>query len=696
VDYGFALQSWILSNFRIVAILESSTERWFPDARVKTCITILQKCSVPEERSSNIVRFVRFEKPLSEIIGTLPTGGIGKEAEVEEALRQCAVDKLRDQIERITKPVHDDKWRVMLKGQAELWNDGVRAKAILKSPILQESPDDEDDETPEEPAWLESHVAANEYLAGKWGRYLRAPDLYFEIMLRFRDQFVPLGKVAKIRFGVKTGCDDFFMPRDVTAQALKKGNSEKEFRKMVGVPRESVANGELKVIEDGAGTWHAIEAEYLKPEVHSLMKVDRPEIRARDLDRVVLMVSEPLSALRGTYVYKYLKHGEVSTYASKKSKAVPVPERSTCAARDPWYDLTRLVDPGFALWPMAQQYRHIIPGNPERLICNHNLFDLGSANLSKHEQKVLVAILNSTLIGLFKTFYGRFAGTEGNLKTEVIDVNLIDIPDPRGVDEDVAKRLIDALKSMTKRDVGRMVDESFMECHSYPRALELAARPLALSEELRQADRRELDDAVFEVLGVKSASERKSIVDRLYAETASHFRAIRVTEIQKMEDRSKGEKRRFSASEQAADAWDALDLTDLTPLAEWVRTQATGVTQEIPIPDERPVDVTAGSMFDYETVYFGKKRQNHVVCPSRGTAELLARIASLGITGNHVMPSDNDIALYLLERLNQRHQETMVRFQQLVESRTPDVETQDEVLNVLERWFVLGRSSNDS
>ena len=42
-------------------------------------------------------------------------------------------------------------------------------------------------------------------------------------------------------------------------------------------------------------------------------------------------------------------------------------------------------------------------------------------------------MLNSTLVGLFKTFYGRFAGTEGNLKTEVVDVNLLEVPDPRGV-----------------------------------------------------------------------------------------------------------------------------------------------------------------------------------------------------------------------------------------------------------------------
>jgi len=701
VDYGFALQRWILSNFKIIAVLESATERWFPDARVKTCITILQRCSDPDERSKNLIRFVRFEKPLAEIIGVLPTGGVGKDAELAEAERQSAVDAVRDQIEKITKPVHDEKWRILIKGQAELWNDGVKASTILKAATIEATTEDDEDETEEdeqgeEQAWLDSHIAVSDYVAGKWGRYLRAPDLYFEIMLRFKERFVPLGKVSHIRFGVKTGCDAFFMPQDVTREALAKHESAKDFKKAIGVSREDVESGDLSIIRDGAGTWHAIESEYLKPEVHSLMKVDRPEIRARDLDRVVLLVSGPLSSLRGTYVHKYLKHGEVSTYASKKSKSVPVPQRSTCAARDPWYDLTKLVDPGFALWPMAQQYRHIIPGNPERLICNHNLFDIASSTLNKHEQKVLVAILNSTLIGLFKTFYGRFAGTEGNLKTEVIDVNLIDIPDPRGVSEDVAKRLTDALKSMTKRDVGRMVDESFMETHSYVRAMELAARPLALSEELRQTDRRQLDDAVFELLGVESASERKSLVDRLYAETASHFRAIRVTEIQKMEDRSRGEKRRFLASEQAADTWDALDLTDLTPLGEWVRNHATDTNQEIAIPEERPVDMTAGSMFDHETVYFGKKRQVHVVCPSRGTAELLARMATLGVTGTQILPINNDTAAKLLNFLNERHLATVARFRQLVESRTPDIETQDEVLNVLERWFVLGRSPTDN
>jgi type I restriction-modification system DNA methylase subunit len=701
VDYGFALQRWILSNFRIVAILESATERWFPDARVKTCITILQRCSAPEKRRANLVRFVRFEKPLTEIIGVLATGGVGREAEIAEMSRQAAVDAVRDQLEQLVHPVHDDKWRVLLKSQAELWDEGVRAGEVLKpgAPgelIDRQDSDEQDEDSFDDRSWLTGHGAERDYLAGKWGRYLRAPDLYFELMDRFSGRFVVLGGIVDIRRGITSGCDAFFMPRDVTDEALSRDISGKQFRALFGVPRDEVESGELRIIKDGAGTLHPIEARFVKPEIHSLMKVDRPEILASELDRVVLMVGETLSSLRETYVYKYLKFGETSTYASNKSKAVPIPQRPSCAGRDPWYDLTRLVRPGFALWSKSQQYRHIIPANPGRAIANCNLYDLSSSALSGREQLTLVAILNSTLIGLFKTFYGRFAGTEGNLKTEVVDVNLIEVPDPRGATKLVSRRLIKALRSMRKRKVGRLVDESLMDCHSYRRALELAVRPLALSEELRQQDRRDLDDAVFELLGVSEEADRRALVERLHQETAAHFRAIRVTEIQKMEDRAKGEKREFTTEEQAADAWDALDLTDLVPLADWVRNHASGPVREIMIPDERPVDLAINSMFDHETVYFGKKRQEHVVCQSRGTAELLARMANLGASGLQVLPIDDNSAKRLLEEIEQRHELASARLRELVESRTSDPDTQDEVFKVLERWFVLGRSQKSS
>ena len=143
VDYGFALQRWMLKHFKIIAIMESSTERWFPDARVKTCITILERCSDEEARRENPVRFVRFEKPLAEIIGQPASGGVGEEAEEQEQIRQAAVDRVRDAIEGTTRNLHDDRWRILVKRQADLWDEGVKAGAVLKDAPVEE-PDEED------------------------------------------------------------------------------------------------------------------------------------------------------------------------------------------------------------------------------------------------------------------------------------------------------------------------------------------------------------------------------------------------------------------------------------------------------------------------------------------------------------------------------------------------------------------------
>src|SRR5208337_4076823 len=69
VEYGFPLQGWILSNFKLIAVMESVDEPWFEDARVKTCVTILQRCSDEKARNENVVKFVRLQVPLATILG---------------------------------------------------------------------------------------------------------------------------------------------------------------------------------------------------------------------------------------------------------------------------------------------------------------------------------------------------------------------------------------------------------------------------------------------------------------------------------------------------------------------------------------------------------------------------------------------------------------------------------------------------
>jgi methylase of polypeptide subunit release factors len=106
VEYGFALQGWILKHFRLLAVMESAAEPWFEDARVKTCVTILQRCDDEQERMSNRVRFVRFARRLGDIIGVAP----GE----READRQSSIEALRRRILRAEDDYEDPELRIIV------------------------------------------------------------------------------------------------------------------------------------------------------------------------------------------------------------------------------------------------------------------------------------------------------------------------------------------------------------------------------------------------------------------------------------------------------------------------------------------------------------------------------------------------------------------------------------------------------
>lgn len=358
VEYGFALQRWILKHFKLIAVIESLDEPWFQDARVKTAVTILERCDDEQRRMGNLVRFVRLFKPVKEILGERTRG--------DEAARQEAAESLRHRILLTNQSFVNDHLRIIPVPQAQLWEEGVRAGALLKSGQLTTTAG-EDDEEGEEAAGTDGpeilDLIGADYAAGKWGRFLRAPDLYFRLIRDCQNRFVRLGEIAEVKRGVTSGYDAFFMPRDVTHEVLSKINDGLPWNNtglMTPCKRNEVESGKVRIVRAGDNTLHPIEMKYLRPEVHSLTQVNRPVISAKDLDRVVLWVNEPLSALSHTYVAKYIRWGSKQTFASKKSKAVPVPLRSTCVGRPVWYDLTR-DKVGVAFWPKAQQYRHIIP-----------------------------------------------------------------------------------------------------------------------------------------------------------------------------------------------------------------------------------------------------------------------------------------------------------------------------------------------
>src|ERR1017187_2019760 len=636
VRYGFALQRWILRHFRLLAVIESIDEPWFEDARVKTAVTIMQRCGDVKAREANLVRFVRLLRPLTEILGSRE----------DEEQKQKGAERLRDLILSARTNRSNAQLRIIVKAQKDLWTDGVqigqmfaRQKALAQ---VQPEPDgDGDDDDVEESGDVADSDDSGEpsvlldYGGGKWGRYLRAPDFYFEVMREFSDRFVRLGDVASIKRGITSGCDKFFMPRDVTERALKDFPNDLTWQNlplMTTARRRDVVTGQVAVIEAGDGTLHCVERRYLRPEVHSPMSLDRPAITAADLKRVVLWVNEPIPALRGTLVLKYIQWGSKKTFQSKKSKAVPVPERSSCKGRVLWYDLTGL-EPGIGFWPKAQKYRHIIPANPENLPCNNNLYDIHPIGLTQLEQKVLMAILNSTLVALFKHFYGRYAGSEGTLKTEVVDAHMLEVPSPQGLSPSLCERLGAALDQMAPREITHLVEQPFLDCHDEHEMRRLQQMPLGLPLELQHRDRRVLDLLVFEALGVHSKSRRENLVDQLYRETSLYHRGQRVQDIQSTINRGRASGgRNPSPVDLARAAWSEFGPEWKKPLAEWLEEE-TGAARIVDVPEGRVRISAEHDMFEPRTVFFGAKPAVSHECSSRAEAELLYAVAEAGLRG---------------------------------------------------------------
>ncbi len=142
-------------------------------------------------------------------------------------------------------------------------------------------------------------------------------------------------------------------------------------------------------------------------------------------------------------------------------------------------------------------------------------FTLLLRNLTENEASILPAILNSTIVALVKHFYGRYAGSEGTLDTEIIDCLLLDVPDPKRVTADLFARMSNAFQSICNRSVTHLVADSMLQCHSKEEMRKILARPVELPTELCQKDRFELDDCVLELMGVVSQRQRKILIEEL-------------------------------------------------------------------------------------------------------------------------------------------------------------------------------------
>jgi hypothetical protein len=638
-EYGFHLQEWLLRHFAILALFESNCEPWFTGARVTTVATLMRRESDPAKRASNTIRFVQLRKPLKEVLESFDPDPLK------------AARMLRDFVESQNENLADDRWRIRVVNQHELWKvgctggvAGVASVAAGFSPAQTEN------------AALKGGATffQGEYQGGKWGIYLRAPDIFFKLLDRCGSRLVPLGQLAEIRRGVTSGADDFFFVRDVTEDEIHKCSAglqpgspqiARRFKEKRGIRLADTK--QVRVIESGDGSRHLLEAEYLEPEVHSLMEIDSVEIDPAKLARKILLVSDPPEKLKGTHVLKYIKWGEREGY----DQGSTVRQR---AATRLWYDL-KPRERGQLAWPKASQYRHVIASNPRQVILNCNLYEVYTR---KWSPTVLSGILNSTLVALSKHQFGRLMGREGNLKTEIVDVEMMLVPHPHFSTLDVEAQIKEALERMRLR----------------------TAHPLV--EEFALADRQALDDAVLKLVGYGAEGERTGIREELYGEMTRIYREIRGAEVEMQKFRRiTARQDRASPRTIAEEIWGEFDKSQLRNFpGEFIPDGEPVQTVSLPAGKPKVLD----DLFHKATL---QVNGSLIKFGSKTRAEFAAKIAELGHYGEVPIPKTDRACERALESYRRYEAQMESTFKDLAEERSADPDIQTRIVRELWKLF---------
>lgn len=412
VGYGHALQKFFLDNFKIIAVLESRCEPWFEQAAVNTVITILERCSSEDKRDANPARFVKIKRPLAELMPW--------DIHLDGLRRWVGMDKIVQRILAATKAaedpnkphtVEDSDFRIRIVRQGVLRKDAGRSEQTAK-----------------------------------WGRYLRAPQVYFDLIEQVEDKLALLRYVAPPARGSLTGINEFFHLDDKRVNELK---LEPEFLfSLLKSP------GETPNI--------LIEPEHLSLKVF-VCRLAKEQLREQG----------KLNSLH------YIEWGEKQVFTSGAQAGMTWPNGAEVKNRKPgWYALPEYrSNPGHLFISSAYGERYINKYSPTPMIADKRLYFLSPIdNLSP---ELIAALLNSSLVAFFTENTGRVTMGDGALELTIEDArDYLHIPDPRQFDEASQQAIRVAFQPLLKRPIG------------------------SIKEEIQCDDRQVLDRAVLAAIGL--------------------------------------------------------------------------------------------------------------------------------------------------------------------------------------------------
>jgi SAM-dependent methyltransferase len=483
VGYGAALRRFLLNNFCVRAVIESTAESFFAGASINTSITVLEREPDATRRAASAIRFVQLAEPLAEILN-------GRQDAIASAVA------FAHSVESADAPLIAPTHRLRLVAQAALMDadvapaDGARRAA----------------------------PSASASAATGWGKYLRADEIFFRILERGGARLLRLSELAQVRFGVKTGANEFFYLQNTAARPKAKGalltltdvarvrrgltTGANEFFYLKPVrddgtsmsrPSRKVAkttNGSLVEVHVAAGGRCLVEAHFLAPVVFSLKEIPSIWLARLESRRLFFNCTAARDGLRGTRALAYIRSGERAGYH----------QRPTCAARDLWYAVARCRRPAPLIFPSKVGERWLVAINRAGVFEDKKLYGI----YPRRDVSVLLlaALLNSTWARYYAEATCRqMTGAQAIADIDVAVAAQLLIPDPRRIPPKLQRRLEAALDEIARRPIASVFDE------------------------VKRADRRRLDALVLAAIGFEKPAERAAALDDLYRAVTRLVRA---------------------------------------------------------------------------------------------------------------------------------------------------------------------------
>ena len=379
VEYGKSLQEFLLKYVPIIAIYDTP-KRVFEHASINTIIALFGPPNIKIKKIAGLVKgiewsmlkntakFIMFKKSFEEVVNSKTFIDIDS---IKANTRGNKITELMDNIFE-----HND-YRIF--------------------PIIQEDLLEEGWKYPDTYDGKMGKFKKGNYKFNKWGgKYLRAPSIFYTILKKGKTDLIEFGAIADIKFGIKTGANDFFYLDDV---AQNKWN---------------------------------IEEEFLKAVIKSPKECKKLFIDTNDLKFKIFMCHKPISKLKGKNALKYILWGEkaeieIKQGTRKGDKIIGYQNIRSIQDRTLWYDLGKRRFPD-AIWVKSINDNHgqsILDGT---LYTDQRLYEIYFNK--EYKKNVQTVLLNNSLFYLDKEINGRANLGDGVLDTAVFEAKKIHVIKP--------------------------------------------------------------------------------------------------------------------------------------------------------------------------------------------------------------------------------------------------------------------------